>query len=145
MSYTPAYPPSGWHAQSHLNQQFQYYPPQAMAPPKSYRKPSCCQLTGYQICAIVTACVIVAGVAATTAIILTGALKSNQEKKLRQVSYDPLYYGNLHPYLPANDLDALNIDVDWDVVIIGAGVAGLAAAETLQKSGLSVLVLEAQV
>jgi monoamine oxidase len=32
----------------------------------------------------------------------------------------------------------------WDVVIIGAGVSGLAAASELHKSGLSVLVLEAR-
>jgi monoamine oxidase len=32
----------------------------------------------------------------------------------------------------------------WDVVIIGAGVSGLAAASELRKSGLSVLILEAR-
>src|SRR5215468_5464478 len=32
----------------------------------------------------------------------------------------------------------------WDVVIIGAGVSGLAAAAEMRKSGLSVLVLEAR-
>src|SRR6202011_2950221 len=32
----------------------------------------------------------------------------------------------------------------WDVVIIGAGVSGLAAASELRKSGLSILVLEAR-
>jgi monoamine oxidase len=35
-------------------------------------------------------------------------------------------------------------DVLWDVVIIGAGVSGLAAAAELRKSGLSVLILEAK-
>lgn len=35
-------------------------------------------------------------------------------------------------------------DVLWDVVIIGAGVSGLAAAAELRKSGLSVLILEAR-
>src|SRR4030088_350021 len=34
--------------------------------------------------------------------------------------------------------------VSWDVVIIGAGVSGLAAAGELRKSGLSVLILEAR-
>ena len=35
-------------------------------------------------------------------------------------------------------------NVSWDVVIIGAGVSGLAAASGLRKSGLSVLILEAK-
>jgi len=35
-------------------------------------------------------------------------------------------------------------NASWDVVIIGAGVSGLAAASELHKSGLSVLVLEAR-
>src|SRR6202035_5935992 len=35
-------------------------------------------------------------------------------------------------------------NASWDVVIIGAGVSGLAAASDLRKSGLSVLILEAR-
>src|SRR5262249_1424599 len=35
-------------------------------------------------------------------------------------------------------------NASWDVVIIGAGVSGLAAAAGLRKTGLSVLVLEAR-
>jgi monoamine oxidase len=35
-------------------------------------------------------------------------------------------------------------NASWDVVIIGAGVSGLAAAGELRKSGLSVLILEAR-
>lgn len=35
-------------------------------------------------------------------------------------------------------------NASWDVVIIGAGVSGLAAASGLRKSGLSVLILEAR-
>ena len=35
-------------------------------------------------------------------------------------------------------------NASWDVVIIGAGVAGLAAAGELRKSGLTVLILEAR-
>jgi len=35
-------------------------------------------------------------------------------------------------------------NASWDVVIIGAGVSGIAAASELRKSGLSVLILEAR-
>src|SRR5262249_17972948 len=35
-------------------------------------------------------------------------------------------------------------NASWDVVIIGAGVSGLAAAAELRKSGLSLLILEAR-
>ena len=35
-------------------------------------------------------------------------------------------------------------NASWDVVIIGAGVSGLAAASALRKSGLSVLIVEAR-
>src|SRR5262245_30157607 len=35
-------------------------------------------------------------------------------------------------------------NASWDVVIIGAGVSGLATAAGLRKSGLSVLILEAR-
>jgi monoamine oxidase len=35
-------------------------------------------------------------------------------------------------------------NASWDVIIIGAGVSGLAAASELRKSGLSVLILEAR-
>ncbi|WP_051021052.1 FAD-dependent oxidoreductase [Synechococcus sp. PCC 6312] len=38
--------------------------------------------------------------------------------------------------------EATNLDQIWDVIVIGAGVAGLAAARILQDQGQRVLVLE---
>ena len=40
-------------------------------------------------------------------------------------------------------MQQLNLESHYDVVIIGAGVAGLTSAALLAKSGLSVCVLEA--
>ena len=39
----------------------------------------------------------------------------------------------------------MGIAADYDVIVIGAGMAGLAAATSMQKEGLTVLVLEARV
>lgn len=63
-----------------------------------------------------------------------------------RLTYDPVYYGNLHPYLYPNEREKYHVTTDYDVIIVGAGIAGLSAAWVLrQQSNLTVLVLEARV
>lgn len=54
----------------------------------------------------------------------------------------PAFQGVLNPY---REPSALGAPLTADVIVIGAGVAGLAAARRLAKEGLDVLVLEARV
>lgn len=60
-------------------------------------------------------------------------------------AYPPAYYGSLHTYLDITQLASQGMRVDHDVIVIGAGMAGIAAATKLQAAGLSVVVLEARV
>ena len=63
-----------------------------------------------------------------------------------QQSVDPAFYGNLHPYMTPADRAALGLNATTaDVVVIGAGLAGLAAAQALTQGGMTVLVLESRV
>jgi monoamine oxidase len=64
---------------------------------------------------------------------------------VRRVSYDPRYYGDLHPYLYPSERAEYGVTAEWDAVVVGAGLAGLAAARDLLAGGLrKVLVLEAR-
>ena len=60
-------------------------------------------------------------------------------------AFPSTYVGALHVCLTSSDLQETETHVDYDVIVIGAGAAGLAAATALQEAGLDVLVIEAQV
>lgn len=71
---------------------------------------------------------------------------NRQVNDRKRVSYNPQFYGDLHPFLNSDERQALGIKTDADVIVIGAGLAGVAAALTLQEFGdLEVIVMEARV
>ena len=77
---------------------------------------------------------------------LTGVISFKKpEVVTRRSTYDPFYYGNLHPYLYPGEKESMGIKTDYDVIVVGAGIAGLAAANALMQEGLNVVVLEARV
>lgn len=56
----------------------------------------------------------------------------------------PAFRATLHPRMLPAEQEALGLSLDADVIVIGAGVAGLQAAVTL-SSRMRVLLLEARV
>ena len=106
-----------------------------------------CMLTLIALLAVVTAGVLVP--LYITGVLSIGSKHKNNDKNgsntYRRSTYDPFYYGNLHPYLYPKERAEMGIAADYDVIVIGAGMAGLAAATSMQKEGLTVLVLEARV
>lgn len=143
-------PHRGWQPSPSIRSQhvdgLGYKPTPAPEPPKGYRSGGCCRLSGPQICLLVALGIIITGVVATISLVATGVIPfTKKSPEVQRVSYDPSYYGNLHPFLYPNELADLGITVDYDVIIVGAGMAGLSAAQALDEAGLRVLVLEAQV
>jgi hypothetical protein len=63
----------------------------------------------------------------------------------RNSSAQAAFSQDLHPLLLPREAAALGLAADADVIVVGAGVAGLRAAAVLAAEGLRVLILEARV
>lgn len=62
----------------------------------------------------------------------------------RNTTAEPAFAAELHPWLLPKELAALEMSPSADVIVVGAGVAGLRAAQVL-AANMSVLVVEARV
>jgi len=95
---------------------------------------------------LITLCILFIAVIVLVPLFLTGVLSINKKADAvkKRSTYDPFYYGNLHPYLYPGEREDMGIMADYDVIVVGAGIAGLTAASALQQEGLNVLVLEAR-
>ena len=76
---------------------------------------------------------------------IAGVIPISKKQGDKRLTYDPYYYGNLHPYLYPTERSSLGINTDYDVIVVGAGISGLATAQAVRRLGLSVVVLEARV
>lgn len=123
--------------------------PSAWEPPPPLKsKRRCCNVPKWARIVIALAAVVLVAGGVVIALLATGVIqvRGAHTTRVRRISYDPLYYGNLHPYLYPAERAQFGVHTDWDVIVIGAGVAGLAAAQVLSaEAGLEVLVLEARV
>jgi hypothetical protein len=97
---------------------------------------------------LIISCLILIAVVVLVPLFMTGTLsfhKKPSKTVAKRSTYDPFYYGNLHPYLYPGERQDMGIETDYDVIVVGAGIAGLTAASALQQEGLNVLILEARV
>ena len=153
----PTSPPNVVNAYTHLHYHNQQYPQNTnynaqnwqQQPPKGApssplaTRRSCFSFKSIFITVFI---VILLAAAVLVPLFLTGVFKQKKETTtIRRSTYDPVYYGNLHPYLYPGEKDDLGIVTDYDVIVVGAGLSGLATATELLKEGLTVLVLEARV
>lgn len=131
------------------------YPPSPIVNgPTSNQNPSVYKPTEYKrsggtlkciLIIVITLLIAAAGV--LVPLYLTGVLKfgKSDPPTIRRATYDPFYYGNIHPYLYPGERSGLGIVTDYDVIVVGAGIAGLATANALMQGGRTVLVIEARV
>lgn len=95
---------------------------------------------------LIVLCILFIAVIVLIPLFMTGVLSINNKSDVvkKRSTYDPSYYGNLHPFLYPGEREDMGIETDYDVIVVGAGIAGLTAASALQQEGLNVLVLEAR-